>query len=85
MRSRQAKRPNCRPLRVADMITAKITERGYALAITGMEKLPRRVLDAAAVGLDRGLRLTVAEVQTNFLKGPRPVRLAAVSLPFPIT
>jgi phage gpG-like protein len=61
------------------VIEATQTERGYALTLSSMQTLERRMLDAAGTGLARGLLLTVAMVQREYLQGPRPEKLGVVT------
>lgn len=57
------------------MISGRREGNGYAVALHGLETLPATVLQAAQVGLERGLLVAVGIVQHDFLSGPRPKHL----------
>ncbi len=57
------------------MIDPRIESKGFAVVLKGVETLPEKALQAASVGLARGLLVTVGIVQHDFLSGPRPKNL----------
>jgi hypothetical protein len=56
-------------------LNADIKERGFAVVIRSLQTIDTRVLQACARGLDRGLLHTVAVIQREYLRGPRPEKL----------
>jgi len=61
------------------MILIQIKQRGEAAVMKAITTLPDRVLQAMRIGLERGLLGAVAVAQLEYLSGPRPEKLQAVS------
>ncbi|EEF62097.1 HK97 gp10 family phage protein [Pedosphaera parvula] len=61
------------------MIDAKIQQEGRELLFEELAKLDATIQANALVGLKRGLQMAVSIVQRDFLSGPRPTKLDAVT------
>jgi phage gpG-like protein len=61
------------------VISGKVTQKGYALAIQGLTAMDDKVIKAAATGLARALLMVVGIVQREYLQGPRPLRLGEIT------
>jgi phage gpG-like protein len=61
------------------MINVTVKAKGEQLVIKSVGELPNKILLAASIGMQRGLLFAVGVAQREFMSGPRPERLAAVS------
>jgi len=61
------------------MIKTNITAKNEQLAIQSAQTLDARILQALSIGLARGLLLVVGVAQREFLSGPRPAKVQAVT------
>lgn len=59
--------------------SARIVGKNVVLVVRGLESLPSRILQAASIGLSRGLQIAAGVAQKSYLTGPRPARLGVRS------
>lgn len=61
------------------MISGRITSQNEQVVIANLEATPEKLLQAAEIGLARGLLSVVAKSQLEYLAGPRPNKIQSVT------